>query len=561
MPISRWIKDAKLSFARLPVGGAALEGPVYVYRDPWKGDAEQGARLVAGRFRFDRQDYDLPRGKWERGPWPEPAKQWLHSFSWLRDLRALGSDDARLTARALVADWLSHAPTDPLVKDACVTGARLSSWLANHEFCLASADRKLQQKLMERMLVEGRTIAALLPLEPQGWRALTALRGLLAAALAMPDHSGFMTRFLRYLPSEIERLILPDGAVIERSPEAQYQTARELAEMSVMFRTAHSSVPPVLDMALDRVCPVLRAMRHGDGGLAVFNGSGERYSAAVEDVLAQGSRQKLIAPAMPQGKFTRLALGKSLLLVDSGAPAPAGYDRTAHAGTLSFEFSNQRHRLFVNCGSAQTGAWEQALRTSASHTVLVADGLSSSDFGPNGHVTRRPAHVTCEHQTSGEAHWLDLSHDGYHPPLGVKWTRRLYLGADGEDLRGQEVLEGERETPFALRFHIHPDVRVTRDDEDIILQVGGMIWRFRQKGGMLLLEDDVYLARGRREATKQIVIASLRKVVPVVEKSETHGSEKQEDVKSDAPKPETPPTKPLQTVSQTVTWLLERIPE
>jgi hypothetical protein len=143
----------------------------------------------------------------------------------------------------------------------------------------------------------------------------------------------------------------------------------------------------------------------------------------------------------------------------------------------------------------------------------------------------------------------------------VKWTRRLYLGADGEDLRGQEVLEGERETPFALRFHIHPDVRVTRDDEDIILQVGGMIWRFRQKGGMLLLEDDVYLARGRREATKQIVIASLRNVVPVVEKPETESADKPDDVKPETPKPETPPTKPLQTVSQTVTWLLERIPE
>lgn len=555
MPIRRWIQDARLSLARLPVGGGTSEGPVYIYRDPWKGDAEQGARLVAGRFRFERQDYDLPRGKWERGPWPEPAKQWLQSFAWLRDLRALGSDDARMTARALVADWVSHPPTDPLVKDACVTGARLSSWLANHEFCLASADRKLQQKIMDRMLVEGRTIAALLPLEPQGWRGLTALRGLLAAALAMPDHNGFMTRFLRYLPAEIERLILSDGTVAERSPEAQYQTARELAEMSVMFRTAHSSVPPFIDVALDRVCPVLRAMRHGDGGLAVFNGSNERYSAMVEDVLAQGSRQKLIAPAMHQGKFTRLALGKSLLIVDSGAPPPTSYDQAAHAGTLSFEFSNQRHRLFVNCGSAQVGAWAQALRASAAHTVLVADGLSSSDFGSDGHVTRRPAHVTCEHQSSGEAHWLDLSHDGYHPPLGMKWTRRLYLGADGEDLRGQEVLEGERETPFALRFHIHPDVHVTRDDEDIILQVGGMIWRFRQKGGMLLLEDDVYLARGRREKTKQIVIASLRRVVSTAEETAENGGEAQESAKPAAP------SKPLQVVSQTVTWLLERIPE
>lgn len=57
------------------------------------------------------------------------------------DLRTLGSDRARLTARGLVSDWLTHPPTDPLVRDACVTGRRLASWLSNHEFCLASADR------------------------------------------------------------------------------------------------------------------------------------------------------------------------------------------------------------------------------------------------------------------------------------------------------------------------------------------------------------------------------------------------------------------------------------
>ena len=82
-----------------------------------------------------------------------------------------------------------------------------------------------------------------------------------------------------------------------------------------------------------------------------------------------------------------------------------------------------------------------------------------------------------------------------------------------------------------------------------------MIWRFRQKGGMLLLEDDVYLARGRREKTKQIVIASLRRVVPAAEETAENGGEVQENTKPAAP------SKPLQVVSQTVTWLLERIPE
>lgn len=536
-----WIRGAKLSFARLGARGPVPEGPVYVYRDPWKGDAAQGARLVAGRFRFDRAEYVLTPGRWGSPSWPRPVRDWFDGFSWLRDLRMLGTDEARLAARALIAEWLGQSAGGRLTIDATVTGERLAAWLCNHEFCMASADRRLQRRLMERMQMEARTVAALLPLPPSGWRGLCALRGLLAASLAMPEQTGFMSRFLRYLPAEIDRLALADGTVAERSPEAQFQAARELTEMSVMFRTAHSSLPPLINTALDRLCPVLRAMRHGDGGLAVFNGAGERRAEEIEDVLALGSRQRLVAPAMPEGKFIRVALGKALLIVDAGPPPPASCDRAAHAGTLSFEFSHHRHRLFVNCGSALTGPWEAALRRSAAHTLLVADGHSSSDFGADGRITRRPAHVTSEHQTDGKAHWLDLSHDGYHPVLGVKWTRRLYLGAEGEDLRGQEVLEGERLTPFALRFHVHPEVSVTRDDEDVILRAGGTIWRFRQKGGVLAVEDDVYLARGERETARQIVVTQL----PGGDGEEA-GAEKGEGPRR---------------FTRTVTWLLERIPE
>ncbi|MBS1063553.1 heparinase II/III family protein [Gluconobacter wancherniae] len=547
MLFRRWTRGARLSIARLPVGIHAPERPAHTYRDPWAGDAEQGARLIAGYFLFDGKEYRLPRGDWESGPWPETVREWLHGFTWLRDLRTLGSDDARLTARALVAEWINHPPTDPLVRDACVTGSRLAAWLGNHEFCTASADTRFQRRLMDRVLVEGRTVAALLPLPAQGWRNLTALRGLLAAAMAAPEYSGFMARYLRYLQPELQRLLLADGVGAERSPEAQFQIVRELAEMSGMFRTTFSDVPPVINSALDKACPVLRALRHGDGGLAIFNGASERRSSDIEAVLAQGERQRVIVPVMPLGRFTRLSLGRSMLIVDSGPPAAAGYDRTAHAGTLSFEFSHHRHRLFVNCGSALSGGWNAALRGSPAHTLLVADGKSSSDFGADGSVTRRPAHVTCEHQTNGEAHWLDLSHDGYHAPLGTKWSRRLYFGADGEDLRGQEVIEGEREVSFALRFHVHPAVQVTQDDEDVILRVDGMIWRFRQEGGVMNVESSVYLARGRLEKTKQIVVTGLRiAALPVASEPP-----KDADKLTEAPK----------TTRQSLTWGLERVPE
>ncbi|MBR0558566.1 heparinase II/III family protein [Neokomagataea sp. TBRC 2177] len=549
----------KLSMARMPFRKGAPSGPVTVCHDPWHGDAEQGARLVARHFRFDRKDYDLTYGRvpltaWPVGTWPEAARHWLYGFSWLRDLRALGSDEARLMARKMVGVWIANPPGGEVAEDACTTGMRLASWLSNHAFCLASADHQLQKKLMDRVLVEARTISALLPLKFCGWAELSALRGLLAAALAIPEQTGFMVRFLRYLPSALERILLPDGMVAERSPQAQYELVRELAEISMMFRAAQLRVPPLVETSLEKAVPVLRALCHGDGGLAVFNGSGEGDVRSVERVLAQGSRLKLIASNLTDGKFTRVALGKSLLIVDGGGPPIAGADQTAHAGTCSFEFSHLKDRIFVNCGSALLAPWAEALRASAAHNVLIPEDLSSSDFDRRGRVTRRPVHISCHHQTNGEGHWIDLSHDGYHPSLGATWKRQLYLGDNGEDLRGQDVLHSERAVSFVLRFHLHPNVIVTQDDDDVIMHVGEKIWRFRQRGGGLAVEPDVYLARDHVEPTRQIVVYVDPKYTGAASDAEAAEEGVRQD---DAAKLSAAPP----SVTQTVSWLLERIPE
>ena len=52
----------------------------------------------------------------------------------------------------------------------------------------------------------------------------------------------------------------------------------------------------------------------------------------------------------PHSGFQRLQAGQSLVLVDTGKPPPHGFDEEAHAGTLSFELSQGRERIIVNCG-------------------------------------------------------------------------------------------------------------------------------------------------------------------------------------------------------------------
>jgi uncharacterized heparinase superfamily protein len=70
--------------------------------------------------------------------------------------------------------------------------------------------------------------------------------------------------------------------------------------------------------------------------------------------------------------------------------------------------------------------------------------------------------------------------------------------------------------PFAVRFHIHPDVRVSRlEGGSILLKLpGGEGWRFRAGGGELSVEESVYLGGGVVRRTEQLVILGVVRESP-----------------------------------------------
>lgn len=507
----------KLIAAALPSRGEKAYGPAFLYHDFVFGDVEQAALLIEGKCLFDRTTYtfDVERPDTRKHAflaWPEEARRWFYSFSWLGDLQALGTNEARLTARKLILAWVSTPPADHLAQEPGIIGQRLAHWLGHYDFCMATAPEQSQKSVMDNIGREGRVLAALLPIAPCGWPGLAALRGLLAAFMALPVHEGFYLRFGRYLPAELERVILADGTAVERSPEAQFQIVRELLSIASMLTVIQVEIPVLLQTAIRKTCAVLKALCHGDGGLALFNGTSEGNPDFVMTLLDSTEHYRTTTSVLPQGGFVRLRLGQALLLVDAAAPPEYDFDGNSHAGTLSFEFSYHKHRLLVNSGAARTGIWKAVLRESVAHNVAVLGGVSSSEFGPDGHIICRPEHVICAHHTTPGAHWLDLSHDGYHPHFGAVWQRNLYLGSDGDDLRGQENFEADLEIPCVLRFYVHPDVRVTLEEEDVILSAGETFWRFRQTGGALEVAESLYLGRNRVEKNWQIVISAVTSV-------------------------------------------------
>jgi uncharacterized heparinase superfamily protein len=531
------------------------DGPARSFRDLWPGDPARGARLLRGEFEVlgtvrplrpaeadGVQDWGAVGGS---PAWRAAA----HGFAWLRDLRALGTDAARLRGRALTADWLSLSP-DALAESPEVAAARISAWLGHWDFLAATADDPFRKALMQRMAQDARGVVAGLPAEAAHRGALVALKGGMAAAVALEEET-WLARCVRFLPAELERQFLPDGGHVERSPAQLLAAIQDLVEIRNLLHGAGVEAPPLLAAVLDRAAPALRLLRHADGGLALFNGTREEPAAMLDLVLTQAQSRGRAPAALPDTGFHRLAASRTLVLVECGAPPPArreaapgglsrGADRHAHAGTLSFEMSIGRDRLIVNCGAAPAaeGEWRDAMRATAAHSTLVLADTNSSELRPEG-LGRRVEEVEADRQESNGAQWLECAHDGWVRQFGLRHRRRLYLSESGDDLRGEDLVEAEREVQvpgFAVRFHLAPAVvaSLQQDEAGVLLRLpSGAGWRLRVKGARVAIEESIYLAAEPRRSQQVALHAeaganSVQWAISRVSMPGSGGSEPQE---------------------------------
>ncbi len=491
------------AFRAFRIAGA-LSGPApsalaVVPPNPWPGDATRGRTMLAHVIALAGETVAVTGSPWDAEA-HEPWYAAMHSFGWLRDLRAVGSDAARRHARLLTTQWLDRRPRRGEVGwQADVIGARLAHWIAFHDFFCASADDSFRARLFASMARQARMLSRALPGDLSGAPLLLAIKGLLASGVCLEGGEARFAQAERLLLRELARQVLPDGCHAERCPAVHADVLATLIDIRALYKAARVLMPDELQHAIDRMTPALRFYRHGDGGLALFNGSQEGEALLLDTILTQADARGRPLKRAEQAGFDRITSGRTVLIVDSGAPAPAKLDQHAHAGIASFEMSVGRERFIVNCGAHPgVGPWRKALAATAAHSTLTVADTNQMELVDGGGVRRRPPVVEARREDATGGSFVEISHNGY-AGLGLVHRRRLFLGDGGDDFRGEDTLVGTARQRFAIRFHFHPDVHVslTGNGQTALLRLGdGSGWRFRSDTDAMSLDDGVYFGSG-----------------------------------------------------------------
>ena len=526
----------------------SLRGPMPDHMIHYPRDLRPGRAAIADALFQGR--WSLPGGQVKTdGSSPflatPPSEVWseeLHGFSWLRHFTAADGDAARTYAQTLVAGWIGDAGDwDAIAWRPHVLGRRLISWVSNGALIIDGSDLIYRSTLLRNMARQARHLARTASLAPAGEPRFTAALGLAFSGLCLSAGQKRLDKGLALVCREVEKQILPDGGHVTRNPAAMLSILLDLISLREAMIHRHIHVPkPILD-AIDRMMPMLRFFRHGDGKLALFNGANEGTEGAIDAALSADDTKGRPFGFAPHSGYQRMVAGPTYIVADTGPPPPGRYSHSAHAGCLSFEMSVKTARIVVNCGSTRILGpdWEAASRATAAQSTLVLADTSSArilraSIGRallGARLMEGPSRVESRRHENELGTWIEAAHNGYEKLFGLTHRRRLFLATDGEELRGEDMLveteapksllqrlrhrEPEADLPYTIRFHLHPEARASlaHDGSNVLVMLpNGDGWQFRARSAgtpaAITLEESIYLGAGdTTRRSEQIVVS------------------------------------------------------
>lgn len=514
---------------RMTLRGPPTTGVALAPHDYRPIQSDTARTLLSGRLVLAGDVLEIGQGgdPWDVASPSRPFAVELHRFAWLPHL--VGTTDPRLKPRAieealrLSLDWLAlFSSISPFA-----WGAETLERRVYHLACAASPLISIASDLEQRRLLDSlaEQTRHLLKLNDGPMRAAERATAAAVAGAVLAGRAGerILATALPRTAGALRAAVLPDGGIKTRSPEQAMELLLDLLTLDDALHQRGVAAPEEIGRAIDRLTGAVRFFTLGDGRLGAFQGGESSTARRVASAIAHEDPATRVYGYAPHSGYHRLS-GRSIqVLADAAPPAEGPWSLAACGQSVAIEVTCGTDRLIVNGGWSPDAQGPQAFRlTDAGSTVSIGDGSAGrplSGFAGRGlgqRLVGGATRVDARRNENEAGVWLELSHDGWLKSFGVLHERRLFFDLKGEELRGEDCFypaaEGEERRkldPYAIRFHLAPDVQVSlaRDKRSVLLRgPSNRGWWFRNDAPEVGLEPSVHFEAGQPRRTLQIVL-------------------------------------------------------
>jgi uncharacterized heparinase superfamily protein len=184
------------------------------------------------------------------------------------------------------------------------------------------------------------------------------------------------------------------------------------------------------------------------------------------------------------------------------------HSRNYQAGPLSFELASGGIKFICNSGSGKNLGEELSYLSSstAAHSTVTINDTSSCIFQKNALIRKYfgnsliEKHNIFKQEFKNDKEFIQciIGHDGYEKRFKILHERQITLFKSKNHIEGIDSLKCKnlenKNLTFSVRFHIHPDIRITKTmGNDILLSSsGGEGWIFRSPQIPTKIEKNLY---------------------------------------------------------------------
>ena len=429
----------------------------------------------------------------------------LHNFCWLP---ALNIKTEKELGCLIIDQWINNFSNyNEKYWALDVVTMRLIYWISSYEIIFKNSDLIFRSKVINNIVKQTKHLFKNISLVSSGVDKIRSLAALILVGNSFEQYEEYTQYGLKNLEDELGNFINKDGFVKSKNPEDLFWTLYFLVLIKEWLILSRKQTPAFINIYINSLGICFKFLRFSNGDLPLFNGANHINTEKFYEFLESRGYEFEGMENIFCG-YAKIKSKKIELFMDANNPSSMLHSRNYQAGPLSFELASSGIKFICNSGSGKNLGEELSYLSSstAAHSTVTINDTSSCIFQKNALIRKYfgnsliEKHNIIKKEFKNDKEFIQciVAHDGYEKRFKILHERQITLFKLKNHIEGIDSLKCKdlenKNLTFSVRFHIHPDIRITKTmGNDILLSSNeGEGWIFRSPQIPTKIEKNLY---------------------------------------------------------------------
>jgi uncharacterized heparinase superfamily protein len=429
----------------------------------------------------------------------------LHNFCWLP---ALNIKTEKELGCLIIDQWINNFSNyNEKYWTLDVVTMRLIYWISSYEIIFKNSDLIFRSKVINNIVKQTKHLFKNISLVNSGVDKIKSLAALILVGNSFEQYEEYTQYGLKNLEDELASFINKDGFVKSKNPEDLFWALYFLVLIKEWLTLSRKQTPAFINIYINSLGICFKFLRFSNGDLPLFNGANHINTEKFYEFLESRGYEFENMENIFCG-YAKIKSKKIELFIDANNPSSMLHSRNYQAGPLSFELASSGIKFICNSGSGKNLGEELSYLSSstAAHSTVTINDTSSCIFQKNALIRKYfgnsliEKHNIFKQEFKNDKEFIQciIAHDGYEKRFKILHERQITLFKSKNHIEGIDSLKCKslenKNLTFSVRFHIHPDIRITKTmGNDILLSsTEGEGWIFRSPQIPTKIEKNLY---------------------------------------------------------------------